>query len=244
MQTGVGDNEKDLNNTATTIPFMSEGASMNVVTNAKNTTVRDVLPLYQLTEIRLTAGEDYNELMTGDAFNLSAFQTEGYNDYNVPFNGYDPDEGYWALCDVNGNVLQSSELAEIVVNPATGRTSLKAKKAGEVYIKWLLSDDAEYNCIHGQPVSAKFNQPKYPIVEFVISEASEDLSGYRVETKPTAAATVGEGLNLTNAVSPVVYDNEDRIVSRAATFENRDLTSNAAVIDDNGVGATVKVTVK
>lgn len=230
---------------ATKMPFISEGASMNVVSDGKDTTVTEILPLYALAKVKLEEGENLYNMSVGDTLNLKTLVTGGYNDSDVPFYGFNPEKGSWVLCDSTGKPYSDAELenidtASIEVNAATGRAILNADNPGEVYMTWRMSDDAVYTLLDGNKITPETEGITYPVVQIKVKEAPVDLTGYRVEASGEAEIAVGDTLNLTNAFSPAVYDNTDVLITNAVPFEAQDqtTTSPVTITEDGEFSAT------
>ncbi|MBO4863091.1 MAG: Ig-like domain-containing protein [Eubacterium sp.] len=235
------DNAEEL---STTIPFMSEGASMKVKTQTKTTTIKSIRPLYDLKTIKVDEGENQYNMIIGDVLNLDNIVVGGYDYDDVPYYGFRPDRGYWILCDENGDEITSSNVAEIINDPATGRSDIKAKAFGTVYMKWVLDDTIEYKSVNGTTggnaenpviVSATQNTPEYPIVQIKVNRPPADLTTYKlpVEVGPFEIP-VDEELNLQNALKPAVIDGDDVIVTHIVKFAANDHEDSRLNIDSNG----------
>lgn len=218
---------------ATNIPLFASGATMSVSQKSKSTVLGNLYSLYPLSRIKLSEGQSRYDFAIGDNFDFSALKVAGYDSYGIPYYNFDPDNGKWILCDKNGNALNQSSIAEI--NQSAGNGVLTAKKAGEVYIKWVINDGVTYTAKYGEDVTSTQNAPISPMIQIVIKANPENFDGYVVRTEGNPQAIVGETLNLFNALSPAVYDNEDILFTRAVTFEAQDQSETSPVtIDTEG----------
>ncbi len=218
---------------ATNIPLFASGATMSVSQKSKSTVLGNLYSLYPLSRIKLSEGQSRYDFAIGDNFDFSALKVAGYDSYGIPYYNFDPDNGKWILCDKNGNALNKSSIAEI--NQSAGNGVLTAKKAGEVYIKWVINDGVTYTAKYGEDVTSTQNAPISPMIQIVIKANPENFDGYVVRTEGNPQAIVGETLNLFNALSPAVYDNEDILFTRAVTFEAQDQSETSPVtIDTEG----------
>ncbi|MCR5544817.1 MAG: hypothetical protein K6F55_11845 [Eubacterium sp.] len=123
---------------ATHIPLFGQGASLKVSVSGETSKIGEVRPLYPLTQIKLEEGEGLYELISGDTLNLKGLQVGGYNEYNIPFYGFDKEEGYWVLCDADGNKLDSSDIASLDINISPGSPAVSTA----LPVDLLISRDA------------------------------------------------------------------------------------------------------
>ena len=221
------------------IPMIASGATMTATTQSKTSSLGQIVPLYQLTEVKVVKGEDVYDMVMGDAMNLGVLELAGYNDQGVEYYGFDGEQGHWVLCNEDGAELQSSPVLSLSTNSATHKQTAKAIGVGDAYIKWVIDDGVTFKAKYGDVVSNAENAPAYPLVPFRVTQATANLDGYRVETSGEATVVAKESLDLNKAFPAAVYDNKDRIISRVVSYETRDFTGPATVSAD---GTFVAVT--
>ncbi|MBO7673906.1 MAG: hypothetical protein J6S63_02710 [Atopobiaceae bacterium] len=221
------------------VPMVASGATMTMTTEGKSTALGEIVPLYRLTEVKLTGGEDQYDLVVGDSMSLSALEVTGYDYQDIEYYGFDGDKGHWVLADEDGNELNSSDVITLKTNARTGRQTITATGAGEAYLMWVLDDGITYKGKNDPTVvSSTENVPIYPLVQIVTTVSAPGPTGYKVEATGDATVTVNESLNLPQNYPGAVYDARDRVISHAVTYEAQDTTAPVRIDADGNFVAT------
>ncbi len=225
-----------IQNAATQLPLFTGGMKITAVTTSVNTTIGNIQPLYQLAEVRLTAGDKRYSMAVGDTFNLDGLAVDGFNAYGIDYYGFQPTKGEWVLCDENGNEIDSSGIIDLDGDAVSGSKQVVAKSAGKAYLKWVIANGTTYKAKEGAEVTRSTKSLQAPIILISVSEAPTDLTGYKIEAEGEPIVVCGEQLNLNNAFKASVVDANDRIVSQSVGFEARDAYAGSPVsIDENGM---------
>lgn len=128
-------------------PIISNGGIINVTSKGIKYTIDEPIPLYKLTAVRInTSKKDADQeinVSVGDNYVINnKIQLNGLNRNGVAYTKFMQGNGYWVPCDADGNVLKSSDLFDI-----TSKNILVAKKAGNGFITYRLSDEAKNSYI-------------------------------------------------------------------------------------------------
>ncbi|MBR3328325.1 MAG: fibronectin type III domain-containing protein, partial [Atopobiaceae bacterium] len=228
----------NIQNVATRIPLLASGGSMALKRSSKNNSLGAIMPLYQLTQVKLDEGEDQYELVAGDKMSLGSLSVKGYDRDDVEYYGFDGNRGHWVLADASGNTIEASPVLGLETNDSTGRQTVTGLSEGEAYLMWVLDDDASYTAKDGVLVSSAENSPSYPKVQIVVNKAIADLTGYRVDAEGEGEVVANEQLSLPNTFPASVYDKKDRLISRAVTYEAQDTTAPITIDADGNFVAT------
>ncbi len=142
----------ELNKTEQQVPMAGFGAKTKMANFSRTYTCEDLQPLYPLGSVKLSKDEMENEsLSKGNKMALSTIGIEGYdsppaNKNEMPYYGFDKDDGHWVLCDEDGAILEEgSDVAKINVSP-NGYQYLEGLEEGTVHLKWVLNDDVKLKC--------------------------------------------------------------------------------------------------
>ena len=124
-------------------PMAPSGSTMTVTMKHFSTEIGEVFPLYLLKNIALKENiSDEYEMSVGDTFSIKQLAVDGLNKNNVPYYGFDPDDGHWVFCDKSGNVEDHSDYVRYKdTSTDSGRSKLVATQKGVQYLKWILNND-------------------------------------------------------------------------------------------------------
>lgn len=233
-------NNQKLDDRSTYIPLSTlADSSMTVDTIKKSNEVGDIVPLYKLADIKLAEWEKKSyDMMEGDEIRIESPDAIGFNDKGVEYYGFDTDAGHWILADRNGEPIDSSDIIDCERSEVTNRLTLKAKKAGTAYLKYVIDDGVVYETKDGYKVSNDLHAPVSSLIEISVSPSApvNSLDGYRIETRTTSAkATVAEEVDLIGTFDAAVIDRDDRAVASATDYELRDTRDGNVTITDTGM---------
>lgn len=74
-----------------------------------------------------------------------------FNDGSTEYSDFDKKRGYWILTDENGNEIESSDVADLIIDGGHNQR-LKTKTEGTVYVKYVINeegDDRYYYYLNG-----------------------------------------------------------------------------------------------
>ncbi len=124
-------------------PMSMAGGTYTVTYRTTTSQVRDVMPILPLDKIKVADQETEYTLDAGESLNLSNIDLQGYNSKNAAYYGFSKDYGQWQLLDIGGSVVTASDVAELVTDNVTGKTTLRGKDTGVVYAKYII-DESKY----------------------------------------------------------------------------------------------------
>ena len=159
----------EINNYAKSVPMCGMGGTIEFNTNVLNYVIGDFSPLYDLDEVKL-ADVNYSqqEMSTDTELPLYNLGVNGFDDGNVPYYGFNANDGHWVLCKADGTRMTPQEIegvksiAEIRLSP-NGYQYLKGIGEGTVYLKWVLKDGKSLSSIKGVgPVTSENFDTRIP----------------------------------------------------------------------------------
>lgn len=227
----------EIKEVATDVPLAAAGSSIVLKSKEMTSNINHIEPLYLIKKVALGHDEpDEYEMTVGDKLHLDGVSLEALNKNEVPYYGFNQKDGHWVLCDENGNIQESSELASISdPSSQTGKNVVTALKEGTQFVKWVLNDDVcgTRSAVPSKNVPGKYNALKendwsdnnnieHPFIKLNITEKA-----FEGEVKLTGEYTgyVGDKVKLLsdNGLTAVVLDETGKEVSRPLTWESREI---------------------
>ncbi len=210
------------------IPMVPAGTTMKVTSRSLNSKVNGIAPLYLLKNVALGEGvADEYDMTVGDLFYLDSLTVEGLNKNNVAYYGFDPDDGHWELCDAEGNVQETSELAAMADGSAlTGQNTVTANAPGEQYLKWVLNDNVVKDKLYNALNEAGFADNDNINTAYVKLNISEKGFDGTVDLQGTYEGYAGEDpvLLTDNGMKVVLKDTTGKEVDRPVTWEAQEMS--------------------
>jgi len=202
--------------------------------------------LYPLTETGYegsnSAIKDLN-VTTGQTLNINIYDLglKGYDDVTnegkkVEYYGFDAKKGDWILTDANGNKIDSSDVATLSYNKVTGDMKIEAKKAGDVYFKYLI-DENVYKAKDQKEFAKNSDLNKKAMLHVKVTDEA-----YDVKVSGSVTGNVGDVIDLNSSSSGVtvkVYKDDVQIAVDPSeiTWQQQDL---GIVSIDNNNQMTLK----
>ncbi len=119
------------------IPLSSSGATLSVSSSSMNNKVDGIVPLYPMAYTEVD-GNSVFTIAPGGSVDFSKINTLAYNEYHVPYYGYDGGAGTWELCDADGNTL--TDVEGVSFNSVGNYRIFTAQKTGTYYAKFLFDE--------------------------------------------------------------------------------------------------------
>ena len=128
-------------------PASSMGAMMTETMNSISYQVKEPVPIYPLSRLKLKGVSDTIDLTPGDILYPESWEIEGYDTEGVPFYGFNAAKGVWKIFDESGN--ESSKIVCSEIRKLTHENIFKAIGEGEAYAVYKI-DDGAYDCKNGK----------------------------------------------------------------------------------------------
>lgn len=135
-------------------PLSPAGGTLTESGRSISTTIRNAIALYPLKTIRQREGSGSYDVGINDVLYPGRWTVQGYDKGNIPFCDFDCGTGNWILTDEYGVELKDDFLAVIKTEPLTNEPFIQGKKAGTVYVKYLIPE-GYYTCQDGSKISNK-----------------------------------------------------------------------------------------
>lgn len=179
------------------VPMSIGGAMLNYQQEGFDTNVGTLQPLYDLKRVAVdgarSIGMNVNEQLIVDDIKIKGL--DGDSDLtSAPYYGFASSLGKWQLLDSQGNPTTSSSIVSIQTDPIMKETTLTAKGAGVVYLKYLIDENAyksvdpDGHYIRNQDLSST------AIIKITIPKGNDEAH----EIRATGAVTgfVGQSIDL------------------------------------------------
>ncbi|MDR1734611.1 MAG: hypothetical protein LBR73_07025 [Oscillospiraceae bacterium] len=216
-------------------PMSSTGGSMSYTVSGTNSSVSNIVPLYPLSEVRVTDATADFEVNAGETMYLSNIGIEGYDSGNVAFYGFNKAKGHWKVLDTAGNVTNDSEIAQVKTDPVSGNDYLEAgDTAGSVYLKYFIDEDVYFYSSNVDSFAKNSDLAKTAVIKVNVRHLP--FAG-AVNLTGTVIGYPGDAIDLfaADSLTASVNDASGKEIGRPITFEAKELP-------DKGVSVTAEGT--
>lgn len=198
-------------------PMSPTGAVLTENIQNKTLYCADPIPLYALASIRQIEGSPEYHLGVGDVLYLRTCKLNGFDEFGVPFYGFDEMNGKWVLVDKDGHEAGSDAPAVILGNIEDYGYCVKGIQNGEVYVKYTI--DKSYSC----KGIAEIPNSSVKTAAVKISVHEGDFNG-RIAASGAINLECGKEVNMEsfNQVNVHIFDEKDKCVNVPVQWESDD----------------------
>lgn len=226
---------------AATAPMASAGAEFVATLDTTTSEVSGLAPIYALSMIR-TADDIMEYNMTPDEYlYIDNIELEGLNAQNAPYYGFSKEKGHWILVDETGKPVENSDVAELETDKVTDFTQLKPKsveKEGVVYLKYQINDGCYATAENPDVYATNGSLKKTAMIKVKVSpepfEGTITVGG-KLEGIAGDPARPIQG---TDGLTVAIEDNTGKHLSRAVTWDAKELPSEGVTVENNQISFT------